>query len=235
MIKEAIDRILELKQPPTFKDAEGIERETRNGTEIRPPKMHRHSGCSLDSAIDIANRSVGTGVVYIECSYTVVDVRLPYEFNKYSANRWLHECLPILPDPFPFGRALDTDRFIIHASDFFERNEQYQRLIATVSSIVEVNESITDDDGISQAVTLKNRIGRKNSGMIEPYVKLRAYRTFREVEQPESTYLLRIGKGHDGPVVTLHEASGYQWKIAATDAVYEYVKERVGDSVQVVR
>lgn len=237
MIAEAIDRILLLGQPPTFKDGEDIERHSSSGIILSAPNWPQSKGSSLDSAVVVAVDAAKAEEyqTVVECSRKSVQVSVYDYYNGHKVRHVIHVATPVLPEGFPFGRPLDIENFKIEASDFFERDENFRQLIAAVSSIVDVQETIVDDDGISQTVTYKNGIGRKDSGKIEPYVTLRAFRTFREVEQPQATYLLRIGKGRDGPTVTLHEASGYLWKVQCDDAVYQYIKNGVGDFATVIR
>jgi hypothetical protein len=230
MIKEAIDRILELQRPPTFEDCEGVHRFTDNGAALSPTEIPPTEGSTLDGAIAAAE-----GYRCIQCS---MDKVIVFGFERYNDRTFrhnIHIAKPILPDNFRFRSPMDIESFIIHTADFFIRDDNYKQMIAAISCITDVQEQVIDDDGISQTVTYKSRVGRKGEGKIEPFVTLRAYRTFREVEQPEATYLLRIGKGRDDPTVTLHEASGYDWKIKCTDAVYKYIRERVGEDVAVIR
>jgi len=238
MIKEAIDRILELQQPPTFEDCEGVERRYANNEVLRPTQIAPTEGSTLDGAIESAVKEIVPTVdkdCHIQCSMNHVVVFSHEVYNHRLFRHDIHFAKPILPDNFRFGSPMDIEGFIIHTADFFVRDDNYKQMIAAISCITDVQEQVIDDDGVSQTVTYKSRVGRKGEGKIEPFVTLRAYRTFREVEQPEATYLLRIGKGRDGPIVTLHEASGYDWKIKCTDAVYKYIRERVGDDVTVIR
>lgn len=230
MIRSAINRILELQQPPTFEDCEGVHRFTDSGKALSPTEIPPTEGTTLDGAIAAVE-----GYCCIQCS---MDKVIVFDFERYNDRAFrhnLHIAKPILPDNFRFGHPMDVESFIIHTADFFIRDNNYKQMIAAVSCITDVQEQVVDDDGVSQTVTYKSRVGRKDEGKLEPFVTLRAYRTFREVEQPEATYLLRIGKGRDGPMITLHEASGYDWKIRCTDAVYQYIRERVGNDVTVIR
>ena len=230
MIKEAIDRILELQRPPTFEDCEGVQRRYRTNEVLSPTEIPPTEGSTLDGAIAAAE-----GYRCIQCSMDKVIVFGFEHYNNRTFRHDVHVAKPILPDNFRFGYSMDIEGFIINTADFFVRDDNYKQMIAAIFCITDVQEQVIDDDGISQTVTYKSRVGRKGEGKIEPFVTLRAYRTFREVEQPEATYLLRIGKGREGPTITLHEASGYDWKIKCTDAVYNYIRERAGEDVTVIR
>ena len=95
-----------------------------------------------------------------------------------------------------------------------------------------------EDDGIAQKVTRKRGIdNRIESVKLEPIVKLSPYRTFREIEQPEDRFLLRITAGEPGklPTVALHEAGGSAWKITAINSIYEYLTDKLNPQHKVIR
>lgn len=70
------------------------------------------------------------------------------------------------------------------------------------------------------------KIGRLESSKTEPMIKLSPYRTFREIEQPESLFLLRMKRERGGvPYVALFEADGGQWKHDAITKIKMYFKE----------
>ena len=55
-------------------------------------------------------------------------------------------------------------------------------------------------------------------------VSLRPYRTFSEVEQPESNYVFRIKDSDKGPAFKLVEADGGLWKNATMRKIKEYLE-----------
>jgi len=55
-------------------------------------------------------------------------------------------------------------------------------------------------------------------------VKLKPYRTFNEVEQPESEFLLRLS---DGAQVALYEADGGAWKLTARRNIADYLRKQL--------
>jgi hypothetical protein len=227
MIAEAISKILEINNPPppTFIDKAGVERHTKSGDVLRRPKVDHTSGRSLESVVETVSKY--GDILEIQCSINQVLVTGIVEDNRCLYTRIVHAATPILPKDFPFGSPMDPEMFIIKASDFFERDDNYKSMISALSCITDVQETVTSDDGVTQTVTYKSGINRKDSGKLEPFVTLRSFRTFREVEQPQDTYLIRLSKGKDGPLVALYEASGYRWKQSCSEAVYKYIKDRV--------
>lgn len=227
MISEAIAKIIEIHNPqqPTFIDKCGVERHTKSGDVLRRPALDRTSGNSLESVVEVVSKY--GDILEIQCSIDRVLVTGILEDNSCLYNHKVHIATPILPKDFPFGSPMDPEIFIIKASDFFERDDNYKSMIAALSCITDVQETVTSDDGVTQTVTYKSGINRKDSGKLEPFVTLRSFRTFREVEQPQDTYLIRLSKGKEGPLVALYEASGYRWKQSCSEAVYKYIRDRV--------
>jgi hypothetical protein len=236
MIKEAIDRIIELTVPSTYIDAEGAERFTNTNKLVGMPSgAHAPAECSsLASLCEFAKNStewVDDGKqdsVFFEVQ-GAASVSL-FQIEKYDGqekNESLCNCKAILPENFPFGHFQEVDKFIIRACDFFERDEAFKALIADVSAITDFQSSDVLDDGVTQEATTKSGIGRKDKTKISPFRTLRAYRTFRDIEQPQADYLLRIQKGDKAPLVALFEASGYGWKIAAVEAIAEFIKREI--------
>lgn len=228
MIKEAIEKILELSTLPTYLDKDGNERFTNSGKLVgRAYSAADSIKCSsLDSVVAVAKATVHRGIEIQSPSQVTL-----YQYEVYDGQtkkETIADCKAILPTSFMFGQYYNIEEFIIKSCDFFERDEAFNSLIATVSAITEINSADIEDDGISQRVTVKSGIGRKDNKTVNPFVTLRAYRTFREIEQPQAQYLLRISKNSDKiPMVSLHEASGYLWKIQAIDAIAEYFKSHL--------
>ena len=61
-------------------------------------------------------------------------------------------------------------------------------------------------------------------------MKLQPFRTFLEVAQPESEYLLRVDE--DGRI-GLFEADGGVWKLEAKRNVKEYLADALADLIEV--
>jgi len=98
------------------------------------------------------------------------------------------------------------------------------KLIGNVTGDAEVQ---VEDDGVSQNVT--TRVGLKEQSDVPNPVVLAPYRTFREVAQPASKFILRVeGKG-SAPIVGLWEADGGQWQLDAVEAIAAWLEGKVGD------
>lgn len=63
-------------------------------------------------------------------------------------------------------------------------------------------------------------------------VKLRPYRTFAEIEQPESSYIFRIKDNDGGPAFKLVEADGGLWKNVVMKKIKDYLEYELSDQIE---
>lgn len=107
--------------------------------------------------------------------------------------------------------------------------EDRDYLLALLSRI-DVNQGVSSvDNGISQEVSVKTGAVLKEQQTVQPIVHLQPYRTFLEVEQPASDFLLRLDKeGHPA----LYEADGGAWKLEAKRNIAAYLGEKLADLIE---
>ena len=87
------------------------------------------------------------------------------------------------------------------------------------------------DDGVSQKTTIKTGVELADVIVPNP-VKLRPYRTFAEIEQPESSYVFRIKDAERGPAFKLVEADGGLWKNAVMKKIKEYLEFELSEELE---
>jgi hypothetical protein len=134
-------------------------------------------------------------------------------------------------DSITFGRHMSVEEFCIFMRTHFEDTLDRDKVIAHVSKIKIENGIETTDDGISQKVSVKKGIsGGMTQTAVTPAINmLQPFRTFREIIQPESEFLLRIqDDGRGNALCVLFESDGNAWKIEARKRVAEYIKENLG-------
>lgn len=131
---------------------------------------------------------------------------------------------------FRFGYFYDTESFIILLQSCFVQNEDALRIFKLVGNIKDSVIRTYGDDGITQSVTAKVGIAQVEEVPVPNPVKLAPYRTFVEVEQPESKFVFRMRKGEDGPEAALFEADGGAWKIEAMQRIKIFLEEKLEDS-----
>lgn len=87
-----------------------------------------------------------------------------------------------------------------------------------------------NDNGIATTVVTKKGIDLQSNQMIRPIVSLRPYRTFQEVEQPESTFLIRISERG----ISFTEADGGMWKLKARATIKAFLEEKLQNEENVI-
>ena len=85
-----------------------------------------------------------------------------------------------------------------------------------------------NDNGIATSVVTKKGIDLQSNASIRPIIKLRPYRTFQEVEQPESQFLIRINERN----ISFIEAYGGMWKLSARNTVKKYLEKALESEIQ---
>jgi hypothetical protein len=111
-----------------------------------------------------------------------------------------------------FGHFMSLEEANITLQSRFAQTEERDDLISSLSRIVATETLEQADDGTSQEVTMKAGIRRTNDTVKNP-VDLCPFRTFAEVNQPESPFVVRLRKPNDeGMTVAFFEADGGAWR-----------------------
>lgn len=126
---------------------------------------------------------------------------------------------------FFFDKYYDQERFLIELQANFIETSDLAAIKMVAGNIQNGTTVNYDDDGTSQKTTIKSGIANKTDVIVPNPVMLRPYRTFAEVEQPESAYVFRISEDGKGtPMFKLVEADGGLWKNAAMKKIKEYLE-----------
>ena len=160
---------------------------------------------------------------------SIEEVSLQTEYDGPSKRRT--KIVRVLLDKdlkeFPFGNFMAPEEFMIKLKSLFQPTPDLADCIELASKTVTTNEIGTLDDGISQTLQVKKGVsGGLREGMVtKGIVKLKPYRTFRELDQPESDFILRLKPGSETtlPTMTLFEADGGAWKLTALKTIKEFL------------
>lgn len=90
------------------------------------------------------------------------------------------------------------------------------------------NSVSTNDNGVTQTVEARQGVALNAMVEIKPRVMLRPFRTFLEVEQPESEFLLRVDPDEG---IGFFEADGGIWKLEAKKNIADYFLKNMGDLI----
>lgn len=122
----------------------------------------------------------------------------------------------------------EFEKAIIELRSQFAPGEGVDYLLDLLSRVSKESGVTTNDNGVSQTVEARQGVAIKATVQVKPRVPLRPFRTFQEVEQPESEFLLRLDE--DGNI-GLFEADGGMWKLAARQTVKAFLEEKLAGLV----
>ena len=135
---------------------------------------------------------------------------------------------------FPFGQFMDAEKFNILLQTCFMETDDLKVIQQVVGNLRDEAVQNYGDDGVSQSVTIRTGIATVGQVRVPSPAKLRPYRTFLEVEQPASLFILRM---REGGQCALFEADGGLWRETAKKNIrnyFEYELEKMVSEHKVV-
>lgn len=134
------------------------------------------------------------------------------------------------PNKFPFGQYQQAEDFIVGLQACFVQSPMRDQVLKLVSSISESTVGEAKDDGFAQTVKVARGVVFVGEQSVPNPVNLAPFRTFREVAQPESLFVLRLKpSGGEAPFIALFEADGGAWKNDAAQNVMDWLSDHVKD------
>ena len=127
-----------------------------------------------------------------------------------------------------YGRYKSLEETIIALQTKFVRTDVVDSLLETLKCMVIDNTVAVEDDGVSQRVTVANGAGIRSEIKLSPIVRLKPYTTFRELEQPDRLFLLRVDKHGD---IALFEADGDCYKQKIIETTRDYLGEAFAEEM----
>lgn len=136
----------------------------------------------------------------------------------------------LLPE-FSYGREYSQEAFLISLQSCFKPSDDREAVAIVAGNITNGQSEQFSDDGVTQQVTIKSGVARKDNAIVPNPVNLIPYRTFLEVDQPASDFIFRIKDNGPGsePSFKLVAADGGIWKSQALANIKEYLIEQLKD------
>lgn len=168
----------------------------------------------------------GTGEVMVHI-VSPTEVVCFDSFNRDQRRNQYIKATAMTPS-FSFDRYYDAESFNIKLQSCFVQNDDRDIMLKVVGNIKEEMVNSVGDDGISQSVTAKTGVATVANVNVPNPVILAPYRTFVEVDQPESNFVFRM---KTGPDCALFEADGGAWKLAAMQNIKNYLTEELKQEI----
>lgn len=237
MIKDAINRILELDRPQIV----GIGGRDYSSKKIEPV---------LDPQPKPLGLSTLSGLVAF-CLHNIDELQHPLIAHVRSDcevaligptyGTWQQRDVYAMashrePSAFKANTYYPLEDFLITLNTSFVVDDVVRGLTRLFGNVR--GESVTNwsDDGISQAVLSRSGIALVENVPVPNLVTLQPYRTFRDIEQPEGLFLVRARQKDDGPpAVALFEAEGEQWRFLCQNRIVSYLEEFLPEGVFILK
>lgn len=229
MLAKLIDKIVSLKQTAVL-TVDGQNYTDGNLTRI-PPHVDRPVAISvtgLDSICKIIRTELDKidSIILVQAkSYNSVEVMTTYQ-SDFSRN-YLYEARADVPG-FRAGWRAREDA-LIEIRSLFYPSEGTSYLLDLLSRMTDENSVTTRDNGVTQTVEAKQGIAMKTMLEVKPRVILQPFRTFLEVPQPASEFILRVDADRG---VGLFEADGGVWKLEAKRNIAAYFEKALADLIE---
>lgn len=193
-----------------------------------PSQQQTITVSTLDALIQYIDNIEGPEFIHVASPTEVYCYDSLDEYRRRAITVEATTC-GFLSESFPFGRFVSVEEAIIKiASNFIDSNDKIE-LLRTLGNLRTESVKTLSDDGLSQQVVVSAGVSRVGSEVLEPIVELAPYRTFPEIGQPLSKFLIRLQSGgKDGlPTVSLFEADGKRWKLEAIQGIKKYLGENL--------
>jgi len=141
---------------------------------------------------------------------------------------YLYKCVADTP-AVTMGRFMAYENAVIELRSLYIPNNGTEYLLKLLSSISNESKVTSSDNGVTQQVEAKSGIALSSMVKVEPRVTLQPFRTFIEVAQPASEFLLRINERGE---IGFFPADGGVWKLEATRNVAGYFEDKLKDLIE---
>lgn len=227
--REALEYLVELgeKKEPIIKLDQGTFSKV-SLTRITEPTASKLTVSTLTGLVDY----IKTNVDELE-GKLLIQVKSPSEVALYSPlnvdkdREKYVSAEAILPNNVVYERFLDTERFNIMLQSSFVDAYDKKVLLKYTGLVQDDAVKSIGDNGVSQAVTIKTGVASLGQAEVPNPVTLAPFRTFPEIEQPESKFIFRM---KEGPSAALFEADGGAWRNKAILGIKEYLKEALKEN-----
>lgn len=224
-LREAFEYIVGLRKPEIV-EINGEQYSDKELTRIcHNPKANRIEMTTLTSLVEYIKSNID--IMAPKMIVHVVNPTRVILFSQLDDDRereYLIDVKAQVPE-FRYGSYMNHESFLIALQSKFIDNPDRELLMKFTGTVENGTVAQYGDDGITQKATIKTGIASKGDAIVPNPVKLRPFRTFIEVDQPESAFVFRMRQEErSGVECAIFEADGGAWKNAAMKNIKEYLQ-----------
>jgi hypothetical protein len=229
MLKEAIEKIEEMSSPLVYTEGNHSYVLYADHTqELRPaidsPETVRLN--SLDALVQLVKKEQQDRQIFVSVTgHDEVDVYdSPSEDTRWKRNVLYNARAIDIPGWEPEVQ-MGFDQAAVALMTRFQDGGDREYTLQLLSQITTGAKVTYTDNGVASTIVTQKGAALAQNTTIKPLVKLRPYRTFQEIEQPEGIFLIRISERG----ITFREADGGMWKLTARNTAKAWLQEQLQD------
>lgn len=236
MLKAAIEKIQEMTKP-VIQEVEGrtFSVSADNIEEIRP--ILDRPDCLVLNSLDALVKLVKTEA--LQKYKTPIYLTIPNhmivtcfsqpddEMGRYERITYYTATATDVPG-WEERTQLPFEEAMIALRTRFQPTNDTEYALKLLSEITTGAKITFNDNGVATSVVTKKGIDLQTNQAIRPIITLKPYRTFQEVEQPESQFLIRVSERG----ISFIEADGGMWKLHARETIKQYLDEAFASEIQ---
>lgn len=229
MLKEAIEKIEEMSSPLVYmEDDHSYVLYADHTEELRPaidsPDTVRLN--SLDALVQLVKKEQQDRQIFVSVTgHDEVDVYdSPSEDRRWKRNVLYNARAIDIPGWEPEVQ-MGFDQAAVALMTRFQDGGDREYTLQLLSQITTGAKVTYTDNGVASTIVTQKGAALAQNTTIKPLVKLRPYRTFQEIEQPEGIFLIRISERG----ITFREADGGMWKLTARNTAKAWLQEQLQD------
>lgn len=152
-------------------------------------------------------------------------------YGEWEQRNTFVSAAPFIGRDFAFGRYMSVESFVVELQTHFVQNKHIADILRLVGNLQSGTVKTLVDDGVSQEVTVRKGITKVTNEVVDSPVELQPFRTFQEVEQPSSQYVLRMNRNDEEelPEVALFEVDNKLWELEAVRNIKKYLDKNLKD------
>ena len=183
---------------------------------IAPPSACSLPVGTLTAVVDYCSSELEKGRNYVLHIDSFRKVTLLSRLDEKYRSRESFVTANAFEFDFQFGKFFPVDEFIIALQAMFIQDETTAAILKLVGNMTSQSEVGTKDDGVTQRVEARSGLAKVENISVPNPVYLHPYRTFLEIGQPGSNFVLRMNANHQ---CALFESDGGAWKIEAVQMI----------------
>ena len=235
MLKEAIQYIQETAARPFLQSVDGhayLFDKDGTYTEIKPdlygPETLELQ--SLDALVKMVRTEATEDDVPI---YITVPTHLTVKcFSQpdpelRNQRKWYYKVYATDVPGWESGNKLGFEEMQIALRTRFQETPDTAYALKLLSDITTGGKITFNDNGVATSVVTQKGVALQSNEAIRPIVRLRPYRTFQEIDQPESPFLIRVSERW----ISFTEADGGMWKLIARQTIKAFLEEHLQQEV----